>query len=94
MSFLFKRTNIIIDEFNHICHPRKQFLLKLRHEDFTTYPKKKNQNKKQKKPKKRTPPKKKEKTKNAWNLVIWRINIFFNFKKNIIIFHPVLILSF
>lgn len=38
MSFLFKRTNIIIDEFNHICHPRKQFLLKLRHEDFTTYP--------------------------------------------------------
>lgn len=40
MSFLFKRTNIIIDEFNHICHPRKQFLLKLRHEDFTTPPKK------------------------------------------------------
>lgn len=61
MSFLFKRTNIIINEFNHICHPRKQFLLKLRHEDFTTYPKKKNQNKKQKKPKKRTPPQKKGK---------------------------------
>lgn len=69
MSFLFKRTNIIINEFNHICHPRKQFLLKLRHEDFTTYPKKKNQNKKTKKPQETHPPpqkRKKPKTLGTW----------------------------
>lgn len=39
MCFLYKRTNIMKDEFNSICHPRKQFLLKLKHEDCTTYQK-------------------------------------------------------
>lgn len=63
MSFLFKRTNIIINEFNHICHPRKQFLLKLRHEDFTTYPKKKIKTKNKKTPRNAPPPKKRKKPK-------------------------------
>lgn len=79
MSFLFKRTNIIIDEFNHICHPRKQFLLKLRHEDFTTYPTPPP-----------TPPKKTTKTKQKRLELGYLENKYFI----IIIFQPVLILSF